>query len=90
MQERGGHGEAQAARGRQAVQDLGYKRCKSALATAKQWATAKDFATRALPIARDMVVFDHHGNNGARTAAIDALTKLREEAAAKLGDQLAD
>ena len=84
--------------------NYGYKRCKSAVATAKrkllegakqfktskQWATAKDFATRALPIARDMVVFDHHDNNGARTAAIDALTKLREEAASKLGDQLAD
>jgi len=73
---------------------FGYKRCASACNTAKrkflegvkqyksskQWGAAKEFADRALPIARQMVVFDHDGNNGARSAVLTALTALQAEA----------
>ena len=74
--------------------NYGYKRCASACNTAKrkflesvkqyksskQWGAAKEFADRALPIARNMVVFDHDGNNGARSAVLTALTALQAEA----------
>ena len=74
--------------------NYGYKRCASACNTAKrkflegvkqyksskQWGAAKEFADRALPIARQMVVFDHDGNNGARSAVLTALVSLQAEA----------
>ena len=47
---------------------------------AKQWGAAKEFAERALPLARDMVVFDSAANNGARDAVLQALTALQAEA----------
>ena len=39
-----------------------------------------EFAERALPFAREMVVFDHDANNGARAAVLTALQALRAEA----------
>ena len=48
--------------------------------SSKQWGAAKEFAERALPIAREMVVFDHDANNGARSAVLTALQALQAEA----------
>ena len=48
--------------------------------SSKQWGAAKEFADRALPIAREMVVFDHDANNGARAAVLTALQALQAEA----------
>jgi hypothetical protein len=77
--------------------NYGYKRCAAAnnaaarafkthaadLKKAAQWGVAAAFADKALPIARGMVEWDSEANNGARNSAIDALTKLKQEADAK-------
>uniref|UniRef100_A0A7S3FDN9 Uncharacterized protein n=1 Tax=Haptolina ericina TaxID=156174 RepID=A0A7S3FDN9_9EUKA len=77
---------------------FGYKRCASAVNTAKrkllegakqfkgakQWSTAKEYSERALPIARDMVVFDCVDDNGARNTVISELQKLQQEAEAQM------
>lgn len=51
---------------------------------AKQWSTAKEYSERALPIARDMVVFDCVDDNGARNTVISELQKLQQEAEAQM------
>jgi len=77
----------------------GYKRCASAnnackkyivdhakvFKTAKQWASALEYANAMLPVARDMVHFDLPGDCKARDAAISTLTALKAEAEGKLG-----
>ena len=77
----------------------GYKRCASAnnackkyivdhakvFKTAKQWASALEYANAMLPVARDMVHFDLPDDCKARDAAISTLTALKAEAEGKLG-----
>ena len=77
----------------------GYTRCASAnnackkyivdhakvFKTAKQWASALEYANAMLPVARDMVHFDLPGDCKARDAAISTLTALKAEAEKKLG-----
>ena len=77
----------------------GYTRCASAnnackkyivdhakvFKTAKQWASALEYANAMLPVARDMVHFDLPGDCKARDAAISTLTALKAEAEGKLG-----
>ena len=57
---------------------------RSRYKSAKQWGAAKEFCDRALPVARDMVIFDSDSNNGQRTAVLEALEKLQCEAAANM------
>ena len=50
----------------------------------KQWEVCQDFATRALPIATGMVVFQPEKDNSGRTAVLKNLNELLSAAKAKL------